>query len=50
VAIALDLPEDYFPEYRESVVLEHVKKDVDLRDEIYGRIAGSSGARKSRRG
>lgn len=35
VAIALDLPEDYFPESREAAVIERVKSDSRWRDELY---------------
>lgn len=35
VAVALDLPGDYFPEYREDVVVELVRADASLRDRIY---------------
>jgi len=39
VALALDLPPDYFPEYREGLVLERIKTDEALRDELYVRLA-----------
>ena len=39
IAIALQLPRDYFPEYRESVVLEKINEDDRLRDELYDRLA-----------
>lgn len=35
VALALGLPEDYFPEYREGVVIERVKTDPHYRDRLY---------------
>lgn len=38
VALAFGLPEDYFPEFRESVVLERVRGDAKLRDELYDRL------------
>jgi transcriptional regulator with XRE-family HTH domain len=38
VAVALELPVDYFPEYREGFVVERVKRDASLRDELYQRL------------
>ena len=38
VAIALDLPPDYFREYREGIVVVEVRKNVCLREEIYNRL------------
>jgi transcriptional regulator with XRE-family HTH domain len=38
VAIALGLPVDYFPEYREGVVVEHVKRNARVRDEVFDRL------------
>jgi transcriptional regulator with XRE-family HTH domain len=38
VAVALSLPPDYFPEYRQGVVIEKVKRDPRLRDELYERL------------
>ena len=35
VARALDLPDDYFREYREAYVVEQVHKRPRLRDELY---------------
>jgi len=35
VAVALGLPPDYFPEYREGVVIEQVKRNARLRDRLY---------------
>jgi transcriptional regulator with XRE-family HTH domain len=39
VAVALDLPPDYFPEYREGVVVERVRRDAKLRDRLYDDLA-----------
>ena len=39
VAIALDLPADFFPEYREGVVIDGVKNDPKLRDSLYKQLA-----------
>jgi len=38
VARALDLPEEYFPEFREGAVIAAVKKDPRLRDELFDRV------------
>ena len=42
VATALGLPPDYFPEYREGFVLERIKRNAALRDELYERLKGKS--------
>lgn len=39
VARALKLPMDYFPEYREGLVLDVLHGDPRLRDELYDRFA-----------
>ena len=49
VATALNLPHDYFPEYREATVIEHLKADQELRDEIYERIRGGTGKKGAKR-
>ncbi len=38
VAVALGLPEDYFPEFREAFVLERVRSDPRLREQLYKRF------------
>ena len=38
VAIAFGLAEDYFPEAREAVVIERVRRDAAFRDELYDRL------------
>ena len=38
VALALALPPDYFREYREAIVIEQVKRDPRLREELYDRL------------
>jgi len=38
VAVALGLPEDYFPEYREAFVIDTIRNDPELRDRLYGRL------------
>jgi transcriptional regulator with XRE-family HTH domain len=38
VAVALDLPEDFFPEYREGQVVKAIARDSGLRDQIYDRL------------
>jgi hypothetical protein len=47
-AIALGLPADYFPEYREGVVIERMKSNPRVRDELYDRVA--KGRRSKTRG
>lgn len=42
IALALDLPEDYWPDYRERVVIERVRSDPALREELYTRLARRS--------
>lgn len=42
VALALDLPEDYFPEYREVFVIDRVKNDAELRERVYKRLRRAS--------
>lgn len=41
IALTLGKPEDYFPEYREAVVLERVRSDGKLRDQLYKRITAA---------
>ena len=38
VAVALGLPIDYFPEFREGFVIERVRHDPKLRDRLYGEL------------
>lgn len=38
ISAALGLASDYFPEFRELVVLERIRSDSNLRDELYERI------------
>jgi transcriptional regulator with XRE-family HTH domain len=42
VALALGLPVDYFPEYREGVVIDHIKRDAQARDEAFDRLIQTS--------
>ena len=42
IAVALDLPADYFPEYREAAVVEHVQNDPSLRDRLYRQLNRST--------
>src|SRR4051794_25880423 len=37
IAVALDLPQDYFPEFRESQLVERIRTDAGLRDRLYRR-------------
>lgn len=41
VALALKLPEDYFPEYREAFVIDRVRSDALLRERLYARLRRS---------
>src|SRR3954468_11158853 len=38
VAIALELPEDYFPEFREAFVVDRIKRDSRLREDLYRKL------------
>lgn len=38
VAEALGLPRDYFPEYRQAVVVERIRTDRDLRERLYAEL------------
>jgi transcriptional regulator with XRE-family HTH domain len=38
VALALELPQDYFPEFREARVIEQIRADPKLRNELYVRL------------
>jgi transcriptional regulator with XRE-family HTH domain len=38
VARALNLPSDYFPEYREAVLLARMKSDPELRDSLFDEL------------
>ena len=38
IAVALDLPRDFFPEYREGAVVEAIADDPTLRDRIYDHL------------
>jgi transcriptional regulator with XRE-family HTH domain len=42
IALALGLPEDYFPETRETVVLDAVRNDPAYRDQLYASMAPES--------
>jgi transcriptional regulator with XRE-family HTH domain len=41
-ASALELPHDYFREYREAVVVERVRADPQLRERVYALLGRSS--------
>lgn len=41
VALALGLRPDYFPEYREAVVVERIRKDPALRDRLFRRVGST---------
>jgi hypothetical protein len=38
IAVALGLPADYFAEFREAFVLERIKADPKLRNELYAQL------------
>jgi hypothetical protein len=38
VALALGLPSDYFPEFGEGFIIQRVKRDARLREELYDRL------------
>jgi transcriptional regulator with XRE-family HTH domain len=38
VAVALDLPEDYFPEARLEFILDRLSEHPDLRDRVYDQL------------
>jgi hypothetical protein len=38
VARAFGLPEDYFPEFREAFVVNAVRQNAKLRDELYRKL------------
>jgi lambda repressor-like predicted transcriptional regulator len=38
VAEALGLPKDYFPEYRQAVVVERIRRDSRLRERLYAEL------------
>src|SRR5262245_10554975 len=42
VALALGLPVDYFPEYREGIVIDHVRRDAGTRDDVFDRLTSRS--------
>jgi transcriptional regulator with XRE-family HTH domain len=42
VAVALGLPVDYFPEYREGVVIESLKSDPRRRDAAFDSLMSKS--------
>lgn len=43
IAIALGLPRDYFPEYREAVAVEAVRGNEELRENVYRRVLRKRG-------
>jgi transcriptional regulator with XRE-family HTH domain len=38
IALALGLPCDYFPEAREGAVMEHLRRDAELRDRVHDEL------------
>lgn len=47
VALALGLPADYFPEFREAYVVEKVRSDPELRNDLYARLTRERGHGRS---
>jgi transcriptional regulator with XRE-family HTH domain len=45
VALVLRLPPDYFPEFREACVVEQIRADPKLRNELYSRLTRRQAAR-----
>lgn len=41
LAVALELPRDYFPEFREAAIKRQIAEDGDLRDAIYDELPDS---------
>jgi transcriptional regulator with XRE-family HTH domain len=50
VALALDLPADYFPEFREAYVVERIKRDRKLLNDLYGRLTHTRSRRSTSKG
>ena len=44
IAQALDLPDGYFPEQREAAVIEMIRRNPALRDELYARLDDETAA------
>ena len=42
VARSLGLPTEYFPEYREAMVLSRLKSDPSFRDRVFDQLAAGS--------
>jgi transcriptional regulator with XRE-family HTH domain len=42
VAVALGLPRDYFPETRELIVFQAIRRDPGLRERIYSTVSRTS--------
>lgn len=42
IAVALGLPAEYFPEYREAAVIAQVHDDPSLRDRLYRQLKRST--------
>ena len=38
LAEALELPKDYFPEFREACLIERIQEDPVLRDRLYDQV------------
>jgi transcriptional regulator with XRE-family HTH domain len=40
IAVVLQLPEDWFPETRESRLFDHLRQEPALRDRLYDKLVG----------
>jgi transcriptional regulator with XRE-family HTH domain len=49
VAVALGLPEDYFPETREAVISDAVRRDPELRERMYRTVSKPRGGTSKKR-
>ena len=48
VALALGLAADYFPEFREAYVVEQIRSDPKLRNDLYARLTRGRGQARLR--
>jgi transcriptional regulator with XRE-family HTH domain len=48
VAASLGLPEDYFPETREALILDAIRTDPTLREQIYQRVVRAETSERKR--
>ncbi len=48
ISQALELPNGYFPEQREAAVIDMIRRDPALRDQLYARLEGTTHPRGRR--